>query len=331
MFEDTAYDTVLAGMELDAHFPPVVLIHVRDLVHFGKTVFQHDALGDSRKIGLGQGFVQRDMVYLARPVRRMREVLGHIAVVGKEQHARGITVETTYGINPFTASAIYQFHDRLAFFGIFRGGDIALGLVQQQIDFLFRAQGLFSKLHLVVRPHQGTQHRADHSVHQDRTRFDHRVGFPARADARIGDITVQTDIAGLLLAYVFGMTFLIARLLTAGTERIPVPETTAAAFVTTEASATVVTPAETAFSAVVSVEASATVVTPAETAFSAIVTVEAPATVVTPAETAFPAIVTVEAPATVVTIVETTRRTLLRLLFSPIVTYKRMSLILISS
>ena len=87
--------------------------------------------------------------------------------------------------------------------GIIERGDIALGLVQHQIDFLLALHAAVVELHLVGGQHLGAQHGDDLSVDRHEARRDEVVGLAARADARLGEETVQAHFARLFHRIVF--------------------------------------------------------------------------------------------------------------------------------
>lgn len=87
--------------------------------------------------------------------------------------------------------------------GIVERGDVALGLVQHQIDLFLTLHRLVVEPHFVGRQHLGPQFGDNHAVDRNDTRRDEIVGFAAGADARLGDETVQAHLARLLLGIEF--------------------------------------------------------------------------------------------------------------------------------
>src|SRR3712207_9066114 len=74
---------------------------------------------------------------------------------------------STYGVDTPRTSVLYKVHHGFALLGIVAGCHIILGLIEQHIDFLLNAYGLFMELHLVGTQHLCTQFGNDHAVNRD--------------------------------------------------------------------------------------------------------------------------------------------------------------------
>ena len=69
----------------------------------------------------------------------MRQLAGQLAIVGEQEHTRRVAVETAHGIDALAAGTLHEVHHRLAVLRVVAGGDIVLGLVEQDIDLLLDA------------------------------------------------------------------------------------------------------------------------------------------------------------------------------------------------
>ena len=87
--------------------------------------------------------------------------------------------------------------------GIVERSDVALGLVQHQVDLLLALHRLVVEPHFVGRQHLGPQFGDNFAVDRNDARRDEIVGLAARADARLGDEAVQAHLARLLLGIEF--------------------------------------------------------------------------------------------------------------------------------
>ena len=87
--------------------------------------------------------------------------------------------------------------------GIVERSDVALGLVQHQVDLLLALHRLVVEPHFVGRQHLGPQFGDDLAVDRNDARRDEIVGLAARADARLGDEAVQAHLTRLLLGIEF--------------------------------------------------------------------------------------------------------------------------------
>ena len=87
--------------------------------------------------------------------------------------------------------------------GIVERSDVALGLVQHQVDLLLALHAAVVEFHLVGGKHLGAQLGDDLAVDRNEARSDKIVGLAARADTRLGDEAVQAHLARLLLGIEF--------------------------------------------------------------------------------------------------------------------------------
>ncbi len=86
VFEDAAHDAVAARMQLDADFLfAIVAFHVGDGVGSDRAVVKFDAICDAKHVVLPQGLVEGHLIKLRNLAARMGELLGQVAVVGKQQ------------------------------------------------------------------------------------------------------------------------------------------------------------------------------------------------------------------------------------------------------
>ena len=189
-------------MDLDAHLL-LVLLDVGNLVGEDLAVFERDALGDAVHVGARQRFVERHLVDFLLLVGRVRQLLRKVAVVGEQQQPEAVLVETSHRVDTLRAGARDQLHDRLSGMGIVERSDVALGLVQHQVDLLLALHRLVVEPHFVGRQHLGSQFGDDLAVDRNDARRDEIVGLAARADSRLGDEAVQAHLARLLLGIEF--------------------------------------------------------------------------------------------------------------------------------
>ena len=95
-------------------------------------VVQHDAGAELQDLCLIGPGLDGDAVELGDAAGRMGDSLCESAVVGHQQQALAVLVETAHGVQA-GRDVGHQLHDRLAAQLIAGGGDIAAGLVQGQI------------------------------------------------------------------------------------------------------------------------------------------------------------------------------------------------------
>ena len=192
MFEDTAHDTVAAAMNLYAHLLLVHGIGIVDSIGMYLAILQHYALGNLTKVGSGNVLVAIYVVNLLLEILGMCQFGSQITVVGEQEHTSGAAVQTTYGIYALAASVLHQVHNGLAVLGIIAGGNIVLGLVQQQIDLLLHVDGLVVEHNLVATLHLGTEFGNNNAIHLYHTCLDESICLATAAYTGIGEIAVQT-------------------------------------------------------------------------------------------------------------------------------------------
>ena len=134
VFEDTAHYTVAATMYLYAHLFLVHRISIVNGIGMYLAILQHNALGNLTKVGSGNVLVAIYVVNLLLEILGVCQLGSQIAIVGEQEHTSGAAVQTTYGIYALAASVLHQVHYGLAILWVIAGGNIVLGLVQQQID-----------------------------------------------------------------------------------------------------------------------------------------------------------------------------------------------------
>ncbi len=100
--------------------------------------------------------------------------------------------------------------------GIVERSDVALGLVEHQVDLLLALHAAVVELHLVVGHHFRTQLGDYPAVDRNEPGHDEIVGLASRTDAGLGQIAVQAHLAGLLGGIVFGIGDGLVRALATG-------------------------------------------------------------------------------------------------------------------
>ena len=157
-------------------------------------VFQFDALDDGVEVGLLEVLVQEGVVDLAGAVGGVREFVGQFAVVGEHQHAGRGFVQAAHRIDALRALGVRdEIHHGLLRVRIGHRRDVALWLVHHQIDLLFTLEAGAVEADVVVRFHLDAQFRHDLAVDRHQPGLDEIVGLAARADAGVGNETVEAE------------------------------------------------------------------------------------------------------------------------------------------
>ncbi len=191
--EHTAYDAVASGVYDDADLCAVAAVDIADLVGVDGAVFEFNTLDELVEILFGDGFVEEYVVNLADLVLGVHELLGHVAIVGEEEDAGGVAVETPYGVDALLACVGYDVHDGSASFGVVGCGDAILGLIEEDVDLLFGFE-LFAVVLDVGIGRNGYAHLGHYlSVDLNLAGLDEFVGLTAAAYATHGDEAVEAQ------------------------------------------------------------------------------------------------------------------------------------------
>ena len=155
-------------------------------------VFQIESVAQSLHIFFGNGMVEHHFVDFLLTIFRVCHFRGQIAIVGQQQHAGGIAVEPSDGIDAFAAGVFHQVEHRHACLWVVHGGNTVFRFVQQDVNAFFAAHQLVVEQHLVGGRHyfctQFGYHFAIHGYHAGGNVF---IGFAARTNARICQKFIQ--------------------------------------------------------------------------------------------------------------------------------------------
>ena len=180
-------------MDLNTYLALVVVVGIFDGIGVHLTILKLNALGNLLQVLFTDILVEEHMIHLFFKELRMRELAGQVAIVGKQQHTRGVSVKASNRIDALRAGILHKVHNCLALLGIITCGDIILGLVEQHINFLLQGDGLVVELHLIRALHLHAKLRCHYAIDGDNTSLDKLIGFATRANARIGQIFIKTD------------------------------------------------------------------------------------------------------------------------------------------
>ena len=209
-FEDAAHDAVAAAMDFDADLLLVGGAGVFDGVGLDVAVFERDALGDLVEVGCREVFIKINVIDFLFEELGVRELGGHVAVVGEQQYARGVAVEAAYGVDALGAAVFHEVHHGLAVLRVFARGNVAFGLVEEHVNLLLNLYRLFVELHHVGAEHLRAEFGNHFAVYRHYACLDVFIGIAARANAGVGKIAVEANrcIGVDVLLFIFKALFL---------------------------------------------------------------------------------------------------------------------------
>ena len=198
MFEDATDDTIASAVYLQSYLCFILGVCIGQHIYIGYPILECDAAGNFIKVRLGQRLVQRDMIYLFYFVLWMGQLLGQIAIVGQQQHAGGIAIQTSYREDPFGCGLTDKVEDGLTPLRIVGGGDIVLWLVQKYIDKVAGYGNLFAiDLHDVVGGDLGAGLGDELTVDLYFSLANEFGSIATGTDATVGNVFVQGQRVGV--------------------------------------------------------------------------------------------------------------------------------------
>ena len=209
LFEDAAHDAVTARVNLDAGLIAVGLGGIADSIGMNGPIFQLNAVGDGLHVVFGDILVNPYVVDLFLHILGVCELGCEIAVVGEQEYAGGVAVETTYGVYAFVAGTLNQIEYSGASVWIVACCYAILGLVEQDVCLALECDYLLVVFDNVLACDLCAEFGNDFAIYLHKALTDEVVGFAARADTCIGHILVQTYLligigSGQFVFYSFG-------------------------------------------------------------------------------------------------------------------------------
>ena len=192
--KDAAHDAVAARVDFDTGLIAVGVGGIGDGVGVDGAVLKLDAVGDALHIFLGDVLVAPYVIDLLLDVLRVCELRGEVAVVGEQQHAGGVAVETSDGVDALGACTLDEVHDRGAVLRILARGDAVLGLVEQDVALALQCHHLVVVFDHIVVGDLGAELGDYLAVDLDQALLDKFVGLAARAYAGVAHEFVETDL-----------------------------------------------------------------------------------------------------------------------------------------
>ena len=179
-------------MDLNAYLLLVDGVGILHVIGLDLSILQLYALGNLLEVVSGDVLIEIDVIDLLLEILGMGELRGEVSIIGEQKHTGGVAVETSYRVDALGACVLDQIHDGLTLLRVVTGGDIVLGLVEQDVDFLLDDDGLVVELDLIGAEDLGSE-LGDHlSVDGDDAGLDELIGLATAADASISQELVQT-------------------------------------------------------------------------------------------------------------------------------------------
>ena len=205
-----AHDAVAARVNLDAGLLAVGGRYVTYCIGVDGAIVEFNTVGDVLHVLLADGLVGPHLVDLLLDILGVGEFGGQVTIVGEQEHASGIAVETTHGIDALLAGSLHKVHNGLAAVGIITGGDAILGFVEQDVALLLGGDNLAIIFNDVLRSDLHAEFGHNIAIDLDQTLLDVFVSHAARADAGVGHELVEANLhvgidSGLLINDALGL------------------------------------------------------------------------------------------------------------------------------
>ena len=191
VLEHPAHDAAPVAVDFHADFVGVVFDE-RHLLRLHKALVQHEAFQQLFQIFRGGLLGQGDVIQFTEGHFGVVEALGHFTVVGEQDQTCALLLHAVHRGDAFAARVLDQVANGASAAGVVLHRQEVLGLVDQHVahglwtdGVAFHLDGVFGGVHL--EPELGN-HLVVHAHHPGP---DHDVGFPAGADAGLGDVPVE--------------------------------------------------------------------------------------------------------------------------------------------
>ena len=196
--EDTAYDAVLSGVDLQTD---MTAVRFGELESVGRDalVVQYDAGTNDRLIHLFQLAVERNGVDLLLVELGMGQLGCQITVIGEQQHTGRVAVETTYRVDALGTGVTDDINDRMTFLRVISRGDGVLGFVEQNIYLALTANRLVMETDIIRRQHFDAEVIDGHPIDGDDTCLNEIICLTTRAYTCVSKELVQTYRLGRIL------------------------------------------------------------------------------------------------------------------------------------
>ena len=192
VLEDTTHDTVATAVDLDACLVALVA-DVGDSICMDLSIFEFDAIGDALHILFGDVAVGPDMIYFLLHEFGVSELGGEVSIVGEQEHAGGVAVKTTHGIDSLFASILDNVEHGGASVGIVACGDTVFGLIEEDVAFAFGSYDLAVIFHDVATADLGAEFGHYFSIYLHQAAGDIFISFATRADAGVGHKLIEAN------------------------------------------------------------------------------------------------------------------------------------------
>ena len=201
VLKHSAHNTVAARMNDDAHLLAVARVNITYLIGIDGAIFQLHSLDESLKILFCDSLVKEDMINLADLITRVHKLLGHIAIVGKQEDARGVAVETANRVDALVARARHNVHYGATPLRIIGGGDGVFWLIEKHVYLLLRLELLTVVDDLSIGRDGDTHLGDDLPVYGYLAGLDEFIGLAPAAHAAHGNEAVEAQKSRHLLHF----------------------------------------------------------------------------------------------------------------------------------
>ena len=200
--KDTAYHTVLTGVDLQSDMLAVLLGELK-CVRDDTLVIEDDTGTYDCLIHLVQFTIQGNGINFLFVELRMRQFGRQVTVIGEQQYTGGIAIQATYGIDTLRTSTTNDVDDGMTLLRIIGGGNGVLGFVEQDIHLTFPTNGLVMETDVIGRQHLGTEVIDSDTVDGDHACLDEIIGFPTGTDTCVSEVFIKTYRLGRILHLLF--------------------------------------------------------------------------------------------------------------------------------
>lgn len=179
-----------------------------ECIGYNPFVIKHDAGTYDSFVHFLEVTVEGDGVHFLLVELRMREFGSQVTVIGKEEHAGGVSIKPSDGIDTLGAGIADDIDDGVPFLRVIGGGDGVLGFIEKDIYLAFASYGLVMETDLISRQHFDAERVHDLSVDGDDTGLDKIIRLATGTDARVGEEFIESyGLGGVLVQFAVSLLF----------------------------------------------------------------------------------------------------------------------------
>ena len=190
--KNTAYDTVLTGVNLQTDVSAILFRELK-CVRNDTFIIQHNTCANDSLVHLVQISIQRNGIDLLLMELRVRQFGSQVPIVGEEEDAGRVTVQTSHRIDTLSTGVTNDVDHRVTLLGIIRGGYRILRFIEEDIDLSLTTNRLVMETDIIGRKHFNTQVISGYTIDGDYACLNKIICLTTRANTSVCQVFIKTN------------------------------------------------------------------------------------------------------------------------------------------